>query len=60
MVESLPTGESASVHFEFDLSVLEQTATSLPAAPEPSYKILRINTTTAGDVSTARTAILPP
>jgi hypothetical protein len=47
-VESLPTGESASVRFEFDLWALEQTATSPPAAPEPSYKILRISTTTAG------------
>jgi hypothetical protein len=48
MVESLPTGESASLRFEFNLSALEQTATSSPAASEPSYKILRISTTTAG------------
>ena len=38
----------ASLRFEFNLSALEQTATSPPAASEPSYKILRISTTTAG------------
>jgi hypothetical protein len=59
-VESLPAGESASVHFRFDLSTLEQTATSPPlAAPEPSRKILEIRATTPGGVSTVRTAIMP-
>jgi hypothetical protein len=59
-LESLPAGESVSVRFEFDLAALEQTTpVSLPAAPEPSRKILEIRATTPGGVSTVRTAILP-
>jgi hypothetical protein len=58
-VERLPAGESAPVRFEFDLSALEHKAASMPAAPEPSRKILEIRATTPGGLSTVRTAILP-
>ncbi len=58
-VERLPAGESAPVHFEFDLSPLEQRSESPPPAPEPSRKILEIRATTPGGVSAVKTAILP-
>jgi len=59
-VESLPAGESALVRFEFDLSALEHSAASPPAAPEPSRKILEIRASTReGGVPAVRTAILP-
>jgi hypothetical protein len=58
-VENLPAGESAPVRFEFNLSTLEHSAASTPAAPEPSRKILEIRATTPGGLSTVRTAILP-
>ena len=60
-VEKLPQGEAATVHFDFDLSALDQPVARPPAAvPEPSRKILEIKATTPEGVSAVRTAILPP
>ena len=60
-VEKLPPGGTATVHFVFDLSALEQPVARPPAAvPEPSRKILEVRATTPSGVSAVRTAILPP
>ena len=58
-VESLPSGESTPVRFEFDLSAFEHSAASTTAAPEPSRKILELRATPPGGLSTVRTAVLP-
>jgi len=60
-VEKLPPGGTATLHFEFDLSIPQQPVARPPAAvPEPSRKILEIRATTPSGVSAVRTAILPP
>jgi hypothetical protein len=60
-VEKVPTGEAASVPFEFDLLVREEPGANLPTAnPEPSREILEIRATTPEGNSTVRTVILPP
>lgn len=60
-VEKLPPGKTATVHFEFDLSALEQpVARPHAAVPEPSREILEVRATTPSGVSAVRTAILPP
>ena len=60
-VEKVPTGEAASVRFEFDLLVREEPVARPPTAnPEPSRKILEIRATTPGGNSAVRTVILPP
>ncbi|HYZ05980.1 MAG TPA: hypothetical protein VE691_12955 [Rubrobacter sp.] len=61
LVEKVPTGEAASVPFEFDLLVREEPGANLPTAnPEPSREILEIRATTPEGNSTVRTVILPP
>ena len=60
-VEKVPTGEAASVPFEFDLLVREEPVARPPTAnPEPSREILEIRATTPEGNSTVRTVILPP
>ena len=60
-VEKVPTGEAASVPFEFDLLVREEPGANLPTGnPEPSREILEIRATTPEGNSTVRTVILPP
>lgn len=60
-VEKVPTGEAASVPFEFDLLVREEPGANLPTAnPEPSREILEIRAKTPEGNSTVRTVILPP
>ncbi len=60
-VEKVPTGEAASVPFEFDLLVREELGANLPTAnPEPSREILEIRAKTPEGNSTVRTVILPP
>jgi hypothetical protein len=60
-VEKVPTGEAASVPFEFDLLVREEPGANLPTGnPEPSREILEIRAKTPEGNSTVRTVILPP
>jgi hypothetical protein len=60
-VEKVPTGEAASVPFEFDLLVREEPGANLPTAnPEPAREILEIRAKTPEGNSTVRTVILPP
>jgi hypothetical protein len=60
-VEKVPTGEAASVPFEFDLLVREVPGANLPTGnPEPSREILEIRAKTPEGNSTVRTVILPP
>jgi hypothetical protein len=60
-VQKIPAGEAASVRFEFDLLVREETVARPPTAnPEPSREILEIRATTPEGNSTVRTVILPP
>ncbi len=58
-VEKVAAGETADVHFGFDLSEPQQRPTGRPAS-EPARAILEIEATTPNGISTVKTVILPP